>query len=145
MLCCFPPVEVAEVTKAVCQRLSHLWKSPKFQWLPSALHLQARRGKQVQLHKIKPFLQLPIPSSSWHFSAEQHRNSSTAQSISLITPINHRDDKTKPGRISHGNLFRRGQHLQLPLRKNNPCGLLGSAATFPELSQNTPRAFPEYS
>lgn len=91
----------------------------------------------MQLHKIKPFLQLSILSSTWDFSAEQHRNNSTAQSISLIIPINHRDDKTKPGRISHGNIFRRGQHLQLPLRRANPCELLGSADTFPEHSQST--------
>lgn len=137
MLCSLPPVGVAEVTKAAFQRLPHYWKSPELQWLPNAPHLQARRGKQVQLHEIKPFLQLSILSSSWHFSAEQHRNNSTAQSTSLITPINHRNDKTKPGRISHGNIFRRGQHLQLPLRRNNPCGLLGSADTFPEHSQSS--------
>lgn len=95
----------------------------------------------MQLHEIKPFLQLSIHSSSWHFSAEQHRNNSTAQSSSLITPINHGNDKTKPRRTSHGNIFRKGQHLQLPWRKkNNPCGLLGSADTFPEYSQSIPTA-----
>lgn len=130
----FAPSGGGRSDKSCLPKVSSLLE--KSQWLPSALELQARRGKQVQLHKIKPFLQLSIPSSSWHFSAEQHRNNSTAQSSSLITPINHRDDKTKPGRISHGNVFRRGQHLQLPWRRANPCGLLGSA--------NIPRAFPEH-
>lgn len=103
----------------------------------ASLHLQAGRGKQVQLHRINPFLQLSIPSSSWHFSAEQHRNNSTAQSSSLITPINHGDDKTKPRRASHGNIFGKGQHLQLPGRKK--IILVGSWAQQTH-SQSIPRA-----
>lgn len=102
----------------------------------ASLHLQAGRGKQVQLHRINPFLQLSIPSSSRHFSAEQHRNNSTAQSSSLITPINHGDDKTKKG-FTWEHLWERTTPAAAWVKKNNPCGLLGSANTFPEHSQSS--------